>query len=140
MSKNNYLSNFTPQDMITYGNSLGLLYLYYSLSELGSDLNKKIGTLAKVLKSVNRNVNVIDMHLKKHLITHKTDLDIDENDYNYEYIKRLEERIKILEEKFEESEHVTNPMIIQKKIKIEKDSSPDFISRNGDETQPLWSK
>ncbi len=139
MSKSSFsLANLSGQDVVTFGSSAALLCLYYSLPELGSDLNKKISTLAKVLKKVNRNSNVVDMHFKKHLISHKTELD--DNDYNFEYIKKLEDRIKRLEELLDNSETVLNPIINEKIIKKEKDFEDDSKSFSGVETQPLWGK
>lgn len=139
MSKTNFsLANLSGQDIVTFGNSAGLLYLYYSLSELGSDLNKKISTLAKVLKKVNRNNNVVDMHLKKHLVTHKTELDNDDD--NFEYIRNLEKRIKALEERLDNNNIVLNPITNEKVIKKEKDLIDDHQTFSGVETQPLWGK
>lgn len=138
MSKSFTIANLNTIDVVTGANSLGLLYLYYSISELGSDMNKKIGTLAKVLKKVNRNNNVVDMHLKRHLVSHKTDLDLKNNDFNYEYVLKLEERIKRLEDVILENETVLNPIVGDKILKFKKDLHENQNTITGIDTQPLW--
>lgn len=76
----NQLVKFGGVEIVTGINTVGIIYLYYELCKLGADVNRKIGNLAGITKRINKNVNVIDAHLKEHLIKHQLEMDDDSND------------------------------------------------------------
>lgn len=141
------LTNFKGSDIVLGVNSACIVYLYYEMSKLGADLNKKVLGLTDVIKRINRNTNVVDMQLKRHLINHKTDIDVEKDqllkDYlsennNSEVINILELKLKELEKRLEKIEGTMNPIYDVKKGSDEYDTVTDKRQYKGDETQPLY--
>lgn len=140
------LANFKGSDVVLGLNSACIVYLYYELSKLGVDINKKIIGLASIVRQINKNTNVIDMQLKKHLVIHKTDLDVENNklleDYvsdnnNSETIITLESKIRELEKRLDKLEETKNPI---HNVKSLEDDSSFYTAKNdnqGIRTQPL---
>lgn len=102
-NQKNQLTKFGGVEIVTGINTVGIIYLYYELSKLGTDLNRKIISVIDILKKLNKNVNVIDMHLKKHLLEEKINNENEEssNEMLKELLTRvdnIEKRIEILED------------------------------------------
>lgn len=119
----NHLSKLGGTEVVVGINTVGIVFLYYKLSELGSDLNKKIAALTGIIKKINKNTNIVNMHLKSHLIKHKTEYDNDdvlsnENDLNeildQEFKDQILSKIRVLEERLINIETVHNPIINKK--------------------------
>lgn len=119
----NHLSKLGGTEVVVGINTVGIVFLYYKLSELGSDLNKKIAALTGVIKKINKNTNIVNMHLKSHLIKHKTEYDnndvlSNENDLNEildkEFKDQILSKIRVLEERLINIETVHNPIINKK--------------------------
>lgn len=143
----NQLSKFGGIEIFTGANTMGVLYLYYELSKLGTDVNKRMVTLTTYMKRIIKNINVIDMHLKKHLRDHKTNFDIDDDKNSIEssqsqsLIELQEEllsRIRELEERVSYLEGGKNPL-------FEKYSSKKYVSNStppqtygGKDTVPIY--
>jgi hypothetical protein len=126
-------SNINLRDGVISLNTLGIGYLYYSISGVGKDTNEKILGITKVLRKLISNVNIVDIHLKSHLINHKN------NDRELENrIKELEDRILLLEE-------ISNPILKKSNVNnMEKEAKKakeieqfGKIEKKGDETQQI---
>lgn len=76
----NPLTKLGGNEVVTGINLAGLVFLYYKYYELGTDLNGKIVEIGGVIKKINRNINIVNIHLKQHLFKHKTELDIEDNE------------------------------------------------------------
>ena len=116
----NSLAKLGGTEVVTGINLVGLVFLYYKFYELGTDLNSKIASLAGVIKKINKNTNIVNMHLKHHLFKHKTDFDIENEENENSFLidsndnqnidkillelSELKERIVILEQ-------VNNPLL-----------------------------
>lgn len=116
----NPITKLGGTEVVTGINLVGLVFLYYKIYELGSDLNGKIAALAGVMKKINKNTNVVNMHLKHHLYKHKTELDVDDNDNednlliksdNQEDIEKILTELSQLKQRIAVLEQLNNPLI-----------------------------
>lgn len=76
-TKTNALSKVGVFEVVTGINTVGLCYLWYESQKIGEDLTKRLKSLTLIVKTMGENINVINQHLKSHLIHHKTVLDVD---------------------------------------------------------------
>lgn len=112
------LAKVGPVEILTGVNTVGVLYLYYELNKLGTDINTRIGTISTIIKRLNNNINVINQHFMKHLYHHKTILDIDNQNLQCETKNPLicsDEiimQLKNLEARILELESNINPILI----------------------------
>lgn len=118
--KKSLVTNFKGSDVVIGINSGCIIYLFYEMSKLGADLNKKILGITDIIKRINKNTNVVDMQLKRHLVNHKTDIDIQKDESLKEYlsdnnnsdvITKLENKIIELEKRVIKLEETNNPII-----------------------------
>ena len=140
-------SDIRTVDYLTGINTAAIIYIYYSMTTLGQDLNNKIIRLTTVLKRLNKNINVSDMQLKRFIFEssinplHDDKLneeDIDSNAKEEDFKIEVLERIKALESRLSIYESVNNP-IIPKCTKINKNESPNIVhNHDGGKTAVIW--
>lgn len=116
----NPLTKIGGTEVVVGINTVGIVFLYYKFQEMGTDLNNKILKLANIIKTLNRNTNIVNMHLRSHLIKHKTELDIDEditeedillNIDNKKMFETFSTEIRKLEERIALLESTRNPIV-----------------------------
>lgn len=139
--------DFRNIDIITGVNTAGVIYLWYKLSSMGSDLNKKILKITQVLNLLQNNINVVDMQLKSHIYeTNLNPIHNNQNDDLFEENSLLEddfknqvlERIKSLEDRLSVYETINNPLV-SKYSSNKKNISPVFPTEKNEEKTPvIW--
>lgn len=116
----NPLTKLGGNEVVTGINTIGIVFLYYKLYEMGVDINAKVAALTGVIKKINRNTNIVNMHLKNHLIKHKTDYDLDNNNTDdddvelllqQEFKEQIFTKMRNLEERIAYLESIQNPII-----------------------------
>ena len=126
-------------DIVTGVNSACVIYLYYSLTSLGQELNNKIVRLTTILKRLNKNINITDRELKRHIIEYIKDYeDTDREALDEEFKKEVLLKIQQLEERLSIYETINNP-IITKYANGKKDVSPAIVQRHeGEKTSVIY--
>lgn len=131
-------------DMVTGGLGAGFLFLYWQMNNIGIECNKSILKLANKLKEIIENINVLDIHFKKHLMDHKINPKnavSSDNDLKIIYderFKNMENRIVYLEKIIENLHMNTNSKNITHEKTHMDDTYNGFKNEEGLLTQELW--
>ena len=139
--------DFRNIDIVTGINTAGVIYLWYKMSSMGSEMNKKILKITQVLNCLRNNVNVVDMQLKAHMYesslnplheNREDDLYEDRTHLEDEFKSHVLERIKSLEDRLSVYETINNPLV-SKYSNSKKGISPVFSNEKNEEKTPvIW--